>query len=89
MDVFEIDGGGKKFERNLFTTLHVWENTDPTPKTPWATSVVWRSPVRLADDYHVYSIEWDKEEIKCYFDGYLYAKFPNTNWHYPMPVIFG
>jgi len=88
MDVFEIGGGGgRKFERRLYNTMHVWKSPDAAPKTPWTRAVEFQAPARLADDYHVYGYEWDKDEIKCYFDGYLFAHYANTNWHYPETLL--
>jgi beta-glucanase (GH16 family) len=89
LDVFEIaGGGGAKFDRTLFNTMHVWKTPEFGDKRPWAKAVEFRAPARLADDYHVYGMEWDKDQIKCYFDGYLFARYANTNWHYPLSLLF-
>jgi len=86
IDVFEICGGPGKFERTLFDTMHHWKS--PGDDKHWAKSVAWRAPAPLYADYHVYGIDWEKDEIKCYFDGYLYARYPNTAWHIPLHLLF-
>jgi beta-glucanase (GH16 family) len=89
MDCFEIcGGGGPKFERTLFNTMHVWRTPETGDKKPWANFVYYRAPKRLADDYHVYGLEWDKDWIKCYFDGVLFSQYKNTNWYYPEDILF-
>ena len=42
----------------------------------------------LADDFHVYGLEWDEREIKFYFDGVLVRNGPNTDWHQPLTLNF-
>jgi beta-glucanase (GH16 family) len=87
IDVFEICGGRNQFDRTLFHTLHVFGTPEGRDKH-WAKSTHFRAPQRLADAYHVYGLEWGKEEIKCYFDGLLFSRFPNTNWHEPLNMDF-
>jgi len=86
IDVFEICGGRGKNERTLFNTMHHWKS--PGDDKHWAKFTHWRAPAPLTADYHVYGIDWGKDEIKCYYDGYLYAKYPNTAWHTPLNMLF-
>ena len=45
-------------------------------------------PLRLADDYHVYGLEWDKDEIKFFVDGVVVRSVENTHWHQPLFLTF-
>ena len=86
IDVFEIGGKAKGFEHKYNMTLHVF-------KTPHGEEALERgrrveSPWRLADDYHVYGLEWGKDEIKFYVDGVVVRTVENTHWHQPLFLIF-
>jgi len=47
-----------------------------------------KDPWRFADDYHVYGLEWSKEEIRYLVDGVLIRSVENTHWHQPLFLIF-
>lgn len=79
IDVFEIGGGAPGFERKQFITLHLFHT--PTEKEHWSIGGIFEPSFNLADDYHVYGLEWDAQEMKFYFDGVLVRKGPNTHWH--------
>jgi beta-glucanase (GH16 family) len=86
IDVFEIGGKAKGFEHKYNMNLHVFQT--PTEKKHWSVGGVWMAPWRLADDYHVYGLEWSKEEIKWYVDGVPVRSTENTHWHQPLCLIF-
>jgi beta-glucanase (GH16 family) len=86
IDVLEIGGGAPGFEKKLHMTLHVFHT--PTEKKHWSVGGIWMSPTPLADDYHVYGLEWDEKEIQFFFDGVLVRKGPNTHWHQPLTLNF-
>ncbi len=86
IDVFEICGKIKRFERNYHMTLHITEL--PPKKNHWQVHHTWIAPWRLADDYHVYGVDWGKDEIRFYVDGVLIRSVENTRWHQPMFLIF-
>jgi beta-glucanase (GH16 family) len=86
IDVFEIGGKAKGFERKYNMTVHVWRT--PQEKKHWKAGGVWIAPWRLADAYHVYGFEWNKEELKWYVDGVLVRSVENTHWHQPLLLTF-
>jgi beta-glucanase (GH16 family) len=86
IDVFEVGGKAKGFERNYHMTLHVWKT--PTSAEHWSVPAIWVAPERLADDYHVYGMEWGKDEFKWYMDGVLVYTVENTHWHQPLRMMF-
>jgi len=86
IDVFEIGGKAKGFERKYNMTLHVFRT--PQEKKHWSVGGIWVAPWRLADDYHVYGLDWEKDEIKFYVDGVLVRSVENTHWHQPLYLIF-
>ena len=86
IDVFEIGGKAKAFERKYNMTIHVWET--PTKKEHWQVGGCWIAPWRLADDYHVYGLDWGKDEIKFYVDGVVVRTVENTHWHQPLYLTF-
>lgn len=86
IDVFEIGGKAPGFERKYNMNGHVWKT--PTETRHWAAGGVWNSPFRFADDFHVYGFEWNKQELIWYVDGVPVRKAANTNWFFPMRVIF-
>lgn len=86
IDVFEIGGKAAGFEKKYNMNVHVFKT--PQEKRHWSKHGVWVSPANLADDYHVYALEWDKEKIKWYFDGVLIRWVENTHWHQPLALNF-
>ncbi|MBU6400543.1 MAG: family 16 glycosylhydrolase [Verrucomicrobia bacterium] len=86
IDVFEIGGNAKGFEHRDNMNVHVFRT--PQEKRHWDRHGEWEAPGRLADDYHVYGLEWDPEMIRFYFDGVLLRTVENTHWHQPLYLIF-
>jgi hypothetical protein len=86
IDVFEIGGKAKEYEHKYNMNLHVFKT--PQEKKHWSVGGVWEAPWRLAEDYHVYGLEWDKDEIKYFVDGVLVRSVENTHWHQPLSLIF-
>ena len=86
IDVFEIGGKAKGFERKCNMTLARLQNAqrkDPLGRG-WSVESAWP----LADDYHVYGLDWDKDAIKFFVDGVLVRSVENTHWHRPLFLIF-
>jgi beta-glucanase (GH16 family) len=86
IDVFEIGGNAKGFERKYNMNVHVFRT--PKEQKHWSVGGVWVAPWRLADDYRVYGLEWTPEEIRYYVDGVLVRTVENTHWHQPLFMIF-
>ena len=86
IDVFEIGGKAEGFEYKYNMNVHVFRT--PTKKEHWSVGGVWVAPWRLADDYHVYGLEWTPEEIRYYVDGVIVRTVENTHWHQPLFMIF-
>jgi beta-glucanase (GH16 family) len=86
IDVFEIGGKAKGFEKKYNMTVHVFRT--PAEKKHWQLATVWMSPWRLADDYHVYGLDWSKDELTYYVDGVPVRRVENTHWHQPLYLIF-
>ena len=86
IDVFEIGGKAKGFERKYNMTVHV---TDIPPGAKhWQVGRAWLAPWPLIDDYHVYGLQWDKDELKYFVDGVVVHTVENTHWHYPLYLTF-
>lgn len=86
IDVFEIGGRSPGFERKVNMNVHVFKT--PTENEHWSSGDVWIAPADLADDYHVYGLEWDEDKIKWYFDGVLVRWVENTHWHQELTLNF-
>jgi hypothetical protein len=86
IDVFEIGGRSPGFERKYNMNVHVFRT--PTEKKHWSMGEVWIAPEDLADDYHTYGLQWDKDKIQWYFDGVLVRWVENTHWHQPLTLNF-
>lgn len=86
IDVFEIGGKAPGHEEKYHMNVHVFRT--PTEKRHWSIGGDWDAPWRLADDFHVYGLEWDQENIKYYVDGVPVRRVRNTHWHQPLYLIF-
>jgi hypothetical protein len=86
IDVFEIGGKAARHENKYHMNLHVFGT--PEEKGHWSIGKDWEAPWKLADAFHVYGLEWDKDDIKYYVDGVLVRQVQNTHWHQPLYLIF-
>jgi beta-glucanase (GH16 family) len=85
IDVFEIGGGAPDFAYTVNSTLHLLE-PGGKPRGP-AQRSTWDLDQRPADGFHTYSLDWSAESIVVRVDGVVTARFANTQWHQPMPII--
>jgi beta-glucanase (GH16 family) len=86
IDVFEIAGKNSTFENKYHMTVHV--HRTPQVNEHWYIQGIWTAPWRLADDYHVYGFEWNKDELRWYVDGVVVRTVENTHWHQPLLLTF-
>lgn len=86
IDVFEIGGKTRYFNRKYNMNAHVWAT--PQEKRHWSVGGVWDSPWKLAGDFHVYGFDWNKATLTWYVDGVAVRRAKNTNWFLPMYLIF-
>lgn len=87
IDVIECVGNSKnisKFDYIYPTNFHDFsKGWDKDVDDPFN----WTAPVRLANDYHIYGIDWQKDYIRFYFDGKLVREVKNTIYHEDMYVF--
>ena len=86
IDVFELFAGVPGKEKSDYTNVHVFHS--PTESTHWDRCFIWTAPSELADKYHVYAFEWDKDKLKWYYDGKVIREVENTHWHQPLYMNF-
>ncbi|MCY3024118.1 MAG: family 16 glycosylhydrolase, partial [Planctomycetota bacterium] len=86
IDVYEIGGKAPGKEKNHHITMHVFYT--PNENKHWQVGSAYVAANNLADDYYVYGLEWDENDLKFYFDGVLVRKGPNTHWHQPLTLNF-
>lgn len=86
IDVFEIGGAAPGFDRKDNMNVIVFRT--PSEKQQRSAHAEWTAATNLADDYHVYGLEWDKDRIQWYFDGVLNRWVENTQWHQPLTLNF-
>ena len=67
IDVFELSGRGEGWARRFQTNVHVFHT--PTDRTHRKWERAWTAPWDLADDFHVYGLRWEPDEIVFHVDG--------------------
>lgn len=91
IDIFEIAGAAPKNENAMHINTHYYkgqpelENDSNRVSSPFTW---YAGTTRLADDFHVYGLEWDEDELRFYFDNRLVHSRTNTAWHVPMYIRF-
>jgi len=87
IDVFEIGGGAPKHEKAVHMNAHVFR-TPEDGNNHWSKGSTWEAPLRLADGFHTYGLEWNEDELKYYVDGKVVRSMKNTHWHQPLHMNF-
>ncbi len=78
IDIMEISNdGGEDKDSYLYGTLH-WAE-DSGAHIGQGETLYNEGKVPLGDDYHTYSLEWEYDQIRMYFDGTLYFSFNIDN----------
>ena len=77
---YEIDVNEGHFPNIVNSTLH--QQGLPSSTTRYLAAA------DLAQDFHVYGMEWTEKEIIFYFDGREIGRKPNVKAHTPGPVMF-
>lgn len=88
IDVFEIGGNSPGYETILHSAAHVFPMPWNNMAELWGKSTVWDAFERLADGYHLYGLEWDREALTFYLDGKAVGRIKNTHWNYPLKLLF-
>jgi beta-glucanase (GH16 family) len=86
IDVFEISGGNAEKARDMNIGVHVFRS--PVEAKFDNVDGPYKSADKLADDFHVYGLEWTQAELKFYYDGRLVLSGPNLYWHQPSHMSF-
>ena len=67
-------------------TLHVMRTPgDPTHRS---SGDKWTAPYTLADEWHVYGIDWNEKQLVWYVDGKPVRTVENTLWHQALRLNF-
>lgn len=67
IDIMEATGQADMF---VFGTLHYGQ---AYPNNQWTSNRMLKQPDAWSDDFHVYAIEWEPNEIRWYVDDVLYS----------------
>jgi len=86
IDVFEISAGAPGREQKVYCNAHVFRT--PTVKDHLQFGAVHDAATGLADDFHVFAVDWDPDRIRWYVDGVKAHEIPNRHWHYPLNMAF-
>jgi beta-glucanase (GH16 family) len=84
IDVFEI--GARPQPTNYYMNTHLFHTLVET--VHWHKSRIWKAPYNLAQECHVYGLEWDPEVLRFTVDGAVVREEPNTHWHQPLALCF-
>jgi len=84
IDVFEI--GARRYPNRYFMNTHVFHTLVET--THWDKSQIWEAPYNLSQEFHVYGLEWDRDQIAFWIDGQVVRREANTHWHQALTLNF-
>ena len=85
IDVFELGALAKGFERKYNMNVHI-ERRDTGAK--YSDGGLWEAPFRFVDDFHVFGLDWTKDELVYYVDGVVVRRIANRDCHSPMLILF-
>ena len=84
IDVFEI--GARAQPANYYMNTHLFHTLVET--VHWHRSRIWKAPYNLAQEFHVYGLEWDPVVLRFTIDGAVVREERNTHWHQPLALCF-
>ena len=88
IDIVEIGGASDGKEKNHHSNAHIYYG-DPSLENNSnriSDSQTYVNDTPLADNYHLYAVDWDDKEIRWYFDNQLIRRKKNIHWHTPMQI---
>jgi beta-glucanase (GH16 family) len=82
IDCMEIDGGNLS---TLYGTVH-----GPGSSGPCAITKTYKLPAGpdFSNDYHIYAVEWEPNQIRWYVDGNLYSTVSTDQFSKDTPWVF-
>jgi beta-glucanase (GH16 family) len=86
IDVFEMGGALPAFTRRVYMSVHNFKENGLELDLHDTKFTKMRSNV--ADEFHVYGLDWSPDSIDFYVDGRLRRHLENTSWHIPANMIF-
>lgn len=85
IDVYELAGNAVGRRRLYPMNVHHKPNRKTVGRHSQQAS--WLAPWPVADDFHVFGLQWDEESIVWYVDGVRVRQIENRRWHHPMHVV--
>jgi len=88
IDICENCPGVPANRHDLNSNVHVFRSPPDQGdvKKHFALAKKYRVPFELQADWHVWGLEWDKDNIRFYLDGILFRMQTNTHWHQPLQI---
>lgn len=88
IDIFEIGGGAPGQERRMHTNLHVFRTPRQLHMETTSDHGIYEHAANLADDFHVYGLEWTPDRLTFYFDDIPIRTAENVEFHQPLYMNF-
>jgi len=88
IDVFEGGVGEPGKQNDLLMAAHVFKSPDLDEYDAWGKT--WKAPYHynLADEYHIYALDWNKDRITWLVDNKVVYSQKNVHLHYPLNMMF-
>lgn len=81
IDIMEMVGGGEmnswRGDKESIATVHFANDAGEHDEAGgWETPII--NDDKLSEDYHIYALEWEEDQLRWYFDDVLYFTFNIT-----------
>jgi len=86
IDVFEMSPHTKGREKAISMNVHTFHT--PNDSTYRWCGTEWEASFNLSDDYHIYALEWNEENIVFLVDNEVVYTCENVDQHFPMQMMF-